>query len=498
MSVATAIRPDEAGEVSPSEIRGFYPLVLDLDGTLLRTDLLLECALQFVRTRPLRVFLLLWWALHGIAYLKQQLAERAELAIDLLPVNEALAAYAQTAADNGREVIIATAANQLLAQHVCDRFDFAREALASTAELNLKGKRKAEALAARYPDGFVYAGDAAADLHVWRAARFAIFAGDDAGVFKRVKALVPVEAHFQRERAGLTGWMKALRVHQWAKNGLIFLPMMLAGVLLDLNAWLACTLGFVAMGVTASATYLLNDLMDLQEDRRHWSKRNRALASGTIGIPAATLASIFLLGAGFGLAMLAGGLPTLALVLLYCAATLTYSLYLKRVPLLDVTVLAGLFTLRLAVGAVIVDVRLSAWLMVFSMFLFFSLALAKRSIELTRTISRGSAITAMHGRGYVPADAPFVSTLGVSSALTAVAIMVLYLIHEAFPSALYSHPEVLWAAPVLIGLWLGRIWLLCTRGQLNDDPVQFTVHDRVSILLGAGVMCSFAGAALLL
>lgn len=497
MSAAIAFTPDAADEISAAEIRGFYPLVLDLDGTLLRTDLLLECALQFVRAQPLRVFLLVWWALHGIAYLKHQLAERTELAIELLPVNEELAAYARVASANGREVIIATAANEILARKLCARFDFAGEALASSPTLNLKGRRKAEALANRFPDGFVYAGDALADLHIWRTARLAIFAGGSARVFRRVASLVPVEARFSPARAGAAGWMKALRIHQWTKNGLVFLPMMLAGLALDVAAWLACALGFLAMGFTASATYLINDLIDLQDDRRHWSKRNRALASGRIGIPAAIAASTGLLGAGLGLAAWAGGGAALGLVLLYCVTTLAYSFYLKRVPLLDVTVLAGLFTLRFAIGAVIVDVRLSAWLAVFSMFLFFSLALAKRAIELARVMGQGAAAAAMHGRGYVPADAPLVSTLGVSSALTAVAIMVLYLIHEAFPSSLYARPELLWAVPVLIGLWLGRIWLLCARGQLNDDPVQFTVRDRVSIALGAAVMSSFAGAALL-
>jgi 4-hydroxybenzoate polyprenyltransferase len=187
--------------------------------------------------------------------------------------------------------------------------------------------------------------------------------------------------------------------------------------------------------------------------------------------------------------------PRLALVGLYCAITLSYSLSLKRVPLLDVTVLAMLFTLRLVIGAALAGVLLSSWLLVFSMFLFFSLALAKRSTEIGRSTAKQAAAVPLHGRGYLPADAPLIQSLGASSAIAAVVIMVLYLVEEAFPNALYSSPELLWFAPAAIGLWLGRVWLLCARGLLNDDPVQFAVRDRLSILLGASVVASFFSAA---
>lgn len=498
MSVATAFSLDGAEEVPLAQIGASYPLVLDLDGTLLRTDLLLETALQYVRRQPLRLFLLVYWALHGIAHLKHQLASRAELAVDLLPVNEALVGYARSAAAAGRTVIVATAANQALARKVCARFSFVSGTIASTETLNLKGRRKAAAIADRFPDGYVYAGDAATDLHIWRQARFGIFAGRNPRLLRQLTSVTTLEADFAHRPASLATWIRALRVHQWAKNGLMFLPLLLAGGLLDISGWIACAIGFVAMGLTASATYLINDLTDLEDDRQHWSKRNRPLASGLIGIPQGIAASAGLLVAGLALAALVGGLPVLGLVALYCATTLGYSLYLKRVPLLDVTVLAGLFTLRLALGAAIVDVRLSAWLMVFSMFLFFSLALAKRSTEIGRKLASAAPAGApMHGRGYIPADAGLVAALGASSAVAAVLIMVLYLIHEAFSDALYAQPQLLWAAPVFIGLWLGRVWLLCGRGILNDDPVAFAVKDRISILLGAGVLGSFASAALL-
>ena len=471
-----------------------YPLVLDLDGTLLRTDLLLEAALQYAKKSPHTAFLLVWWALKGIAHLKHKLAQRTDLAVELLPVNERLVSYARRAADDGRTVVAATAANIELAGKVCSRFPFIDEVIASCEKTNLKGARKAEALSARFPDGFAYAGDTRADVAVWRNARFGIFAGRDTRLLGRLADVTELEADFSHRKATLVDWIRALRLHQWAKNGLLFLPLLLAGAVFDPARWLACMAAFVAIGLTASGTYLINDLLDLEADRHHWTKRNRPFAAGLIGIPQAMFASGGLLLAGFALAAIGAGPPVVALLALYCTVTLGYSLHLKRVPVLDVTILASLFTLRLVLGAAAADVPISSWLLVFSMFLFLSLALAKRSTEIGR--KSASAVTS-HGRGYVAADAMLVAGLGVSSAVAAIHVLVLYLIHEAFSNTLYGLPQLLWAAPVLIGLWLGRIWLLCGRGILNDDPVVFAVSDKISILLGAGVFASFAGAALI-
>lgn len=491
---AKELKSAEAQDVQSS---ANYPLVLDLDGTLLRTDLLLEAALQYVKRQPLGAFMLLWWACRGIAYLKHQLASRTELAVQQLPINERLAGYAREAAANGRTVIAATAANRELATKVCARFSFIIEVLASCGSVNLKGSRKAAALSERFPEGYVYAGDAAADLTVWRSARGGIFAGRNQGVLKQLSSTTHLEADFSVPSATLADWRKALRLHQWAKNGLLFLPLMLAGQLLDPARWLACVAAFFALGLTASATYLINDLLDLEADRQHWTKRNRAVAAGLITIPQAIAVSAVLLVSGITLAAVGAGLPVIGLLLLYCAVTLSYSLYLKRVPVLDVTVLASLFTLRLVLGAAAAQVRISAWLLVFSMFLFLSLALAKRSTEIGRKGSSAPMEGATHGRGYVAADAALVAGLGASSALAAVHVMVLYLINDAFSDVLYRFPQLLWATPVLIGLWLGRVWLLCGRGILHDDPVVFAVSDKVSLVLGAGVFASFAGAALI-
>ena len=501
MGGQAAVKPSRGNEFeaiaeSPAvDLCSAYPLVLDLDGTLLRTDLLLESALHYLKRHPLGFFALLIWACHGIAHLKNQLALRTELPTEHLPINEQLAAYARGQADLGRLVIAASAANRHLAVRACARFSFISEVIGSTDELNLKGTRKAAALKDRFPDGFAYAGDSAADTAVWREARFGIFAGRDPRLLAKLQDVTLLEADFSQRRATPASWLRAVRLHQWAKNGLVFLPLLLAGHLLDAAGWVACVAAFVAMGLTASGTYLINDLLDLDADRQHWTKRNRPFASGQIQIPRAVAVTMFLLGSGMTLAFLGGGLPLLGALMLYCTTTVAYSLYLKRVPILDVTILAALFTMRLGVGSIAASVRLSSWLAVFSMFLFLSLALAKRATEIGRKIAAGAG--SAHGRGYLAADAPLINSLGVSTAFGAVLMMVLYLVHEAFGNALYKTPELLWGAPVFIGLWLGRIWLLCGRGVLHDDPVSFAVTDRISITLGCGVIASFATAALI-
>jgi 4-hydroxybenzoate polyprenyltransferase len=481
-------------EAPPPDISSAYPLVLDLDGTLFRTDLLLEALLHYLKRHPLGLILCLLWVCKGIAHLKHELAKRVDIAVELLPVNEALVVYARDAAERGRVVIAATAASRLLATKACSRFSFICEIIASDDETNLKGPRKADALVQRFPAGFSYAGDAVADLSVWRAATLGIFAGKDQRLLSRMSEITALEADFSHRPSSIRQWLKAIRLHQWTKNALVFLPLLLAGHLLDAEGWAACAGAFFALGVSASATYVINDLLDLEADRQHWTKSSRPFASGNISIPHGILGSVVLLTIGVSLAFLSGGPAVLAALLLYCSITLAYSLYLKRVPVLDVAVLAALFTMRLGVGAVAAHVRLSSWLGVFSMFLFLSLALAKRSTEINRK-SASSANTA-HGRGYVAADAPLVASLGVSAALASVVVMVLYLIQEAFVDVLYRSPQLLWAAPVLIGLWLGRVWLLCGRGCLNDDPVAFAVTDRTSLCLGLGVFASFLGAAL--
>jgi len=472
---------------TPVSRRDEPPLVLDLDRSLLRSDMLLECALNYLRPNPLRVFRLLGWALKGRAYLKRQLAEAVPFDLSTLPVNAELVAFAETEKRRGRNVYLATAADEIVAVRVAIRFPFLDGVVSSDGRTNLKGDVKAQFLTERFPDGFDYAGDSRADLPVWRQARRVIAVEPNASVERAVRALgkpTTVIAREPRWRA----LVKSLRLHQWAKNSLVFVPAILSGAIADPVTAVSCAAAFVAIGLLASGTYLLNDMWDLTSDRKHWSKRNRPLASGALPIAHAVVACGLLLTAGLGLA--AGiGRATLLMLGAYLLTTLAYSFRLKRVPILDGFVLAGLFTLRIAIGIATAAVIASPWLLVFSMFLFASLSFAKRHTEVSRVIAQGGQ--AINGRGYVALDAPLLLGLGLATGTASILIMVLYLINDAFGRGFYGNAVWLWALPCLLFLWIARVWLVGQRGELDDDPVAFAMKDRLSILMGVGVGLAF-------
>ena len=279
-----------------------------------------------------------------------------------------------------------------------------------------------------------------------------------------------------------------MRPHQWAKNALVFVPLILAGLVSHVDAVYATTCAFVALGLVASSTYLVNDIWDLTDDRSHWSKRNRPLASGRLPLAPAIAAVPVGLFAGIAVAALAGP-ATVAVVLLYLAVTLLYSFVLKRIPILDGFVLAGLFTLRLGAGIVASGAPPSPWLLVFAMFLFASLSFAKRHTEVARVVERGG--TEVRGRGYKSIDLPLIMGVGMATGVAAVLIMVLYIINDAFRQSFYGNTAWLWGFPAILFLFVCRIWLKCGRGELHDDPVAFAVTDRPSLALGGTLMVCF-------
>ncbi len=477
-----AARIDDAvaGEAS-------VPLVLDLDRSLIRCDILHETAVAFLRRNPLGLFSLARWLMQGRAVLKRKLAEQVEVDVEHLPVNEELAAFARAEKEKGRTVVLATASDLVVATAIAKRFPFIDRVVASDGVTNLKGKVKAETLAELYPDGFAYAGDSAADLAVWKKAKGIVLVETSGRVAREASRLGPVEASFPRASIG-KALRKSARLHQWAKNALVFAPLVLGGQFANPVAWVNAALAFVAIGVLASTTYLLNDLFDLPDDRKHWSKRERPRASGRLPISVAVAALPIGFGLSFALAALVGS-AAVAVLAVYLVVTVAYSMHLKRQPIVDAFTLAVLFTLRLGLGVVAAQVVVSPWLMVFSMFLFASLSFAKRHTEIERMANLGEMRVA--GRGYLSSDGPLILSMGVASGLGAVMIMVLYLINDAFPGGLYANPVWLWAFPPILFRWIGRIWLLCQRGELNDDPVAFAVRDRTSIFLGAGIAAAF-------
>jgi 4-hydroxybenzoate polyprenyltransferase len=464
------------------------PLVVDLDGTLIRTDSLHETLLDTLRARPHVLWKLPQKLLGGRAALKEFLAREAKADAESWPVHEDFVAYLEQEAAGGRRIVLATAADQSIANAMMRRFPFFSGVIASDGRTNLKGKAKAERLQQEFPDGFAYAGNSSADMHIWAKARHNIVVNAPVNLTNRVRAVGTGMTVFPREVDHLGRLRRSLRLHQWAKNALIFVPLVLGGKVHDPQAWAMAILGFLAMGCAASATYLVNDLWDLPNDRRHWSKRWRPLASGEMSVAFGVVLSIAGLVTAFLLTSLVN-MPAVAILSLYVVVTLSYSFILKAAPIVDVMTLASLFTMRLGFGIVLTQVRLSPWLLVFSMFVFLSLSLAKRHAEIIRMTEMG--MSELRGRGYFAKDAPLTLACGMAAMLGAVLILVLYLIEDAFPRGFYANPWALWAAPMILFLFLGRIWLLCQRGLLRDDPVAFALKDPVSLVLGGLMAVSF-------
>lgn len=484
----------------PSRKRAFLqydialPMVVDLDGTLIATDTLYESLIFFLKRRGAEAWKIPYWIRSGRAIVKNRLAEAVtEEDVMNFPANVEFIAFVEQEASHARRIVLATAADLAIAKKIQQRFPFISHVLASTDGHNLKGPAKAGEVMRQFPDGFIYAGDSPSDLPVWDRASAAIFVGRSTNMEKRITTRTELAAVFPTKTLNFSSLRRGLRLHQWAKNALVFVPMILGGKALDSTAWLHGLAGFAALSLLASSTYLLNDLWDLAEDRRHWSKRHRPLASGNLSIAA----GIGLIAAGsvfsFFLALMMGP-GCVAMLAVYLVISLSYSFRLKREPIIDVFILATLFSMRLALGVVVTDVVFSPWLFVFSMFLFLSLSSAKRQTEITRMVAHGHDET--HGRGYRANDAPLVLALGVGTMMATILIMVIYLVEDAFPTGYYKHPHFLWGFPLVIFLWLARVWLLCHRGKLHDDPIAFALKDRVSLFYGAVMVTLFCAAVL--
>ena len=460
------------------------PLYVDLDGTLLSTDLLYESFLSAFKASPWVALQSVGWLLQGRARLKEELAARASIDVETLPYREPVLEFLRGERARGRRLVLATASWTTLAHAVARHLGLFDEVMATSREGNLKGEAKAERIAAQNVGGcFDYLGDSGADLAVWRRCREAYVVEGTSGLAGRVPQGVTVKRIFPAGTAGerMRAAMHALRPHQWAKNLLVFVPLLAAHRFADARSVGEAFWAFAAFSLLASSAYVLNDLLDLGADRAHPRKRLRPLASGTLGIPAgAVLCAVALLAA----AVLASRLSPLFQVSLaaYFFLTLAYSLRLKRVPILDVISLASLYTLRIIAGGFAIEAPPSSWLLAFAMFLFFSLALVKRYAELVSLEIEGRQ--AAPGRGYAGHDVDLILALGSASAMVSGLVLALYVNGES-ASQLYSHPAVLWILCPILLYWISRIWLLAARGQMHDDPVLFAVKDGTSYYVAA-------------
>lgn len=452
------------------------PLCVDLDGTLIRTDMLFESSLGLLKRNPLYLFALPFWLLSGRANLKRRIAQRTKVDIPTLPwdlrVVELLEAERQR-----RTLVLCTASDQVLADAVAAHLGSFDLVMASDGSRNLSGRSKAEVLVEAYGErGFDYAGNEARDLAIWAHAKRAYVVNAGSGLAARVGRVSEVADVLPRERAGVRTWLKALRLHQWLKNVLVFVPLLASHTFLQPTAVAHAIAAFVIFGVCASSVYVLNDLLDLGADRAHPRKRKRPFASGRLPLAAGIVVAPLLTIAAFVAAYLLD--PRFALVLLgYYVLTLAYSLYLKRIAMLDVLVLAGLYTVRIIAGSAAIETGLSFWLLAFSMFLFLSLALVKRYTEVAAQSGNGQE--QIKGRGYAASDAGLLATLGGASGYLSVLVLALY-IDSTASAALYRHPQWLWLMCPLLLYWVSRVWIIAHRRAMNDDPVIFAVTDNVS------------------
>jgi 4-hydroxybenzoate polyprenyltransferase len=459
------------------------PLCVDLDGTLVKSDTLFDGVCQFVRKKPAQIWRLPLWLAGGRARLKMEVARRAPLDPARLPYNAELLRYLQTQRNAGRAIYLTTGAEGALAERVAAHLGIFAGVLASDGVTNLTSGKKLASLKSRF-GSFDYIGNSRADLPLLAQAEEAMTANPSRGLRLALQLRrMTVSRTFMDKRPMPRTLLKAIRIHQWAKNILLLLPLLLSHNLRP-GSVAAAIAAFFCFSFMASANYLVNDLLDIESDRCHQAKRFRPFAAGDLSV-----------SGGIGLALLLSASSVALLPLLpygfalwlglYILLTAAYSFYLKRLAVVDVLVLSGLYTLRMLAGGAATGTEISHWLAGFSCFLFLSLAMVKRFSELENLRQRG--VAAPHGRGYLVDDLEQIRAFGTSSATAAVVVFSLY-ISRLDVAALYKHAGRLWLIVPLMLFWLYRVWLLASRGELDDDPVIFAIRDRVSLAVGACVL----------
>jgi 4-hydroxybenzoate polyprenyltransferase/phosphoserine phosphatase len=502
-------RRDYVLAISGTAIDASKPvLCVDLDGTLVKSDTLIDSTLVLVRQHPSLLLKLPGWLMEGKASLKRHITNAVSLDVGHLPYNRELLQFLEQQHAEGRNLYLATAADSTLASRVANHLGIFAGVLASDGSNNLSGNNKLALFRQRFGDSFSYIGNASVDLPLLANSLEPMVANPTSGLKSALRQahVIPVRT-FTERAPSLKSWLKAIRIHQWAKNVLIFLPVLLAHALVP-ALLVAAVLAFLAFGLCASATYIVNDLLDIEADRLHPRKRRRPFASGDLSaLSGIVIAAAFLVvSAAIAIATphviqrispaIATanhyhflGFPTqyafLGWLAIYAMTTLAYSLRLKRAVLVDVIVLSGLYTIRILAGSAATGVEVSTWLGSFSIFFFLSLAFVKRFAELENLRERGGAI--VKGRGYHISDIEQLRSFGSASGYVSVAVLTLY-ISNLDAQQLYSHTKRLWLLVPVLLLWISRLWLQASRGELDEDPVVHAITDRRSLLLGGLVL----------
>lgn len=469
-------------------------LIVDLDGTLIHTDMLHESALRLLHDHPLAALGTPALLARGKAALKRYLAAHTVFDPTVLPYNQVFLKWLQSQHAKGRKLVLCTASDYSIAEAIAGYLGIFDEVIASDGVLNVAGKQKAERLIERFGQGnFDYAGNSSQDLPVWACAHRAVVVNGSSALVRQVEQTGSIVKVFPPPARGIRTWAKVLRIHQWLKNLLLFVPLLAAHEFTDAPVWVSLILAFFAFSLCASSVYITNDLFDLGSDRQHPRKKNRPFAAGQAPIWAGALLAPLLLLTSLGMAGLVGA-PFLVWLVVYFVLTCAYSLLLKQLMLVDCLTLAFLHTLRIVAGGAASGNSPSFWLLAFSIFLFLSLAFVKRYTEMDVQQRNGQG--KIHGRGYCTTDAPLIRTMGIVSGYLSVLVLALYLNSDAVVK-LYRIPSLIWGCVPLMLLWISRVWMLAHRREMHDDPVVFAIKDRVSLAVGIAFGTIFLAAGMI-
>lgn len=452
---------------------------VDLDGTFTKLDMLYESVLVLLAKNPLNVFMLPIWLLRGVAWLKSQIAQRAIPDVSSIPLNPQLLSFLTEQRRLGKRIILATASNERIAQAIVAHYPIFDGYLASTDQVNLKSSRKLESIQAHHKD-FIYCGNSRDDIPLFEASAQCVLVNPSSkAVLKRSRPLV-TQILDDNQGNAMKLWIKQLRVYQWVKNILVVVPLIAAQAYQDMDLVMLTLMAFFCFSFLASATYIFNDILDVDADRAHPKKRFRPIAHGDISIPVAACVAL-VLGV---IAMVAAywvSVNFFVVLMGYLGLTLFYSSKLKRYMGMDVVALAGLYTVRVVAGAAVIGVAMSFWLLSFSMFVFFSLAIVKRCSEMKLLLQQGKE--AASGRDYNAADYSVFMAFGTASSMMAVLMLCFYMNNDVLENQ-YQNPQLLWLVIPALVYWMLRVWVKTHRGEMTDDPIVFALKDRGSFILG--------------
>lgn len=479
--------------VSTSQ-RTHRPLCVKLNGAVIRGDIFPEAVFQLLRQEPRTAYRLPRWLLGGKARLKEEVARRVELDIATLPYNEPFIEFLRGEKAKGRPLLLVTGTNWKNADRIARHLDLFDDVIASDGESNVTPPEKRRRLVSRFGEqGFDYAGTTKADVSIWSSAHSAIAVAPTRSAERAAARSGNLTRVFPRTDEGFRQILRVMRPHQWLKNILVFVPVIAGHQLTDLTMLSRSFAAFVAFSLTASTAYVINDLFDASADRRHAVKRGRPFASGQLSSAVAPPLVLILLSGAALVMVFATPIEFVAVLLGYFTLTLAYSFKLKGAVLVDVVTLAALYTARVLAGSAATGIATSVWLLAFSMFLFFSLALVKRYAELATLVEREPGEERLRARSYRKGDLQLLQSMGTASGYVAVLVLALYIISDDVRLE-YDYPFMIWGLCPLLLYWISRVWIVVVRGELTDDPLVWAIGDQISrwVAVLAGIIIVLA------